>query len=214
MLCGHVQPNTPIKQNTVKLKHQLADGTVDESEVDKYRNGLAPRCGCAPHALSNSQMAYFLSSSEKPTDVVRAREALAPHSNSPRVGPTVVVALLGVCQGSVGGCQALDVLVAVVEVARAGRQSASGRDQYRVAALCSETQFSKYHLPLATTMGGTAQCGPEKVSDFGPMQVMLWSLTRASSVSSSLLQALLGGKALLSVKVADKVVWRILFTLA
>ena len=26
------------KQNTVKLKHQLADGTVDESEVDKYRN--------------------------------------------------------------------------------------------------------------------------------------------------------------------------------
>ena len=37
MLCGYVQPNTPIKQNTVKLKHQLADGTVDESEVDKYR---------------------------------------------------------------------------------------------------------------------------------------------------------------------------------
>ena len=36
MLCGYVQPNTPIKQNIVKLKRQLADGPVDESEVDKY----------------------------------------------------------------------------------------------------------------------------------------------------------------------------------
>ena len=75
----------------------------------------------------------------------KAKKVLAPHSNSPRVGPTVVVALLEVCQGSVGGCEALDVLVAVVEVARAGRQSASGKDHYRVGALCSETQFSKRH---------------------------------------------------------------------
>ena len=37
VLCGYVQPNTPMRQVTVKLKHQLADGTVDESEIDKYR---------------------------------------------------------------------------------------------------------------------------------------------------------------------------------
>ena len=56
-------------------------------------------------------MEYFLSYSEKPSGVSKAKEA--PGDSK------VVMALFGICQGTAGGCVALGVLVAVAEVARA-----------------------------------------------------------------------------------------------
>ena len=45
--------------------------------------------------------------------------------------------LFEVCQGSAGGCVALDVQVAVVEVAGTDPRPAAGRDPYRVGVLIS-----------------------------------------------------------------------------
>ena len=106
-------------------------------ESPDAHNGLVPRCGCAPHALSNFQIGYFLSSSEKPTGVSKAKEAPEPCSIFPRVDSKVVVVPFEVCQGSARGCVALGVLVAVVDVARADPRRTAGKDPYRVGALIS-----------------------------------------------------------------------------
>ena len=135
------------------------------------------------------------------------------------------------CLGSArAALEALDVLVAVVEVARAGPQSAAGRDQYRVGALCSETQFSKRHSLWPRRWAELHNVGERLRSDAsdaldldkGPPVSLVWVLLSTLSFgfkhwktsSSSLLQASSVGKALLSLKVADRVARRIQLKLA
>ena len=52
--------------------------------------------------------------------------------------------------------------------------------------LISSMKFSKRHLLLAMTLDGNEPNGPEKVSDYGPNDVPLWSPTGAKGLLSHL----------------------------
>ena len=100
---------------------------------------------------------YLKASSERPTGVSKTGRTAAGVPKTKRIpvtclnfpcgGPTVEAVLSGFCQDNVRGCEAWDVLVAVVEVARAGLRLAAGRDRHRVGALFSASQSLQCHLP-------------------------------------------------------------------